>query len=69
MFEYDMTPNLQYYGDWKLIKKMMEELLKNARMYTPEGGTIRMVVNRDRKQRLRMVLSNSGGELKPEELE
>ncbi len=69
VFEYDMTPDLQYYGDWKLIRKMTEELLSNARMYTPEGGTIRMIVNRDRKQRLRMVMSNSGGELKPEELE
>ncbi len=69
MFEYDMTPNLQYYGDWKLIKKMMEELLKNARMYTPEGGTIRMVVNHDRKQRLRIVLSNTGPQISPEDLE
>ncbi len=69
MFEYDMTPDLQYYGDWKLIKKMMEELLSNARMYTPEGGTIRMVVNHDRKQRLRIVLSNTGQEITPEDLE
>ena len=69
MFEYDMTPDLQYFGDWKLIRKMMEELLANARLYTPEGGTIRMVVNHDRKQNLRIVLSNTGKQLSEEEME
>ena len=68
MFEYDMTPDLEYFGDWKLIRKMMEEMLSNARMYTPEGGTIRMVVNHDRKQRLRIVLSNTGPEIPQEAL-
>ena len=69
MFEYDMTPDLQYFGDWKLIRKMMEELLANARLYTPEGGTIRMVVNHDRKQHLRIVLSNTGEQLSEEAME
>ena len=68
MFEYEMTPGLHYYGDWKLIQRMMGELLANARMYTPEGGTIRMVVNRTRKLHLRIVLSNTGAQISQQDL-
>ena len=66
MFEYELTPGLSYYGDRNLIRKMTEALLDNARQYTPEGGDIRMIVNRDRKLRLRIVISNSG-EMIPQE--
>ncbi len=67
-FDYDLTPALHYRGDKKLIKKMMDELLDNAQKYTPKGGNIRMVVNRDRKLHLRIVLSNMGDEIPPEAL-
>lgn len=68
MFDYELTPDIRYRGDWKLIRKMMEALLDNAQKYTPEGGSIRMVVNRDRKLRLRIVLSNAGETIPPEAL-
>ena len=68
MFDYELTPDLHYYGDRKLIRKMMEALLDNAQKYTPAGGNIRMVVNRDRKLRTRMVLSNSGETIPQEAL-
>ena len=59
-FDYEMTPAMKYNGDWKRIRQMIEALLDNAQMYTPEGGTIRVVANHDRKQQLRIVISNSG---------
>lgn len=68
MFDYALTAGLRYCGDRKLIIKMMEALLDNAQKYTPQGGSIRMVVNRDRKLRLRIVLSNSGETIPPEAL-
>lgn len=68
MFDYEMTPDIRYRGDPKLIEKMMDALLDNAQKYTPAGGSIRMVVNRDRKLRLRIVLSNSGPTIPPEAL-
>lgn len=68
MFDYELTPELHYTGDWKLIRRMMEALLENAEKYTPEGGHIRMIVNRDKKLRPRIVLSNSGETIPPDVL-
>ncbi|MBQ8922815.1 MAG: hypothetical protein IJ060_11780 [Oscillospiraceae bacterium] len=67
-FDYELTPELTYQGDRKRIEQMMNALLDNAQMYTPEGGSIRMVVNHDRKQQLRIVLSNSGNPIPEQEL-
>ena len=69
MFDYEMTPGIRYIGDARLIRRMVDELLDNAEKYTPEGGSIRMVVNRDRKLRLRIVVSNSGDTIPPEALQ
>lgn len=68
-FDYEMTPGLTYTGDWKRIRQMMQALLDNAQMYTPKGGAIRVVVNHDRKQNLRIVVSNSGNPIPEHELE
>ena len=68
-FDYEMTPGIRYRGDERLIRRMVEALLDNAEKYTPEGGSIRMVVNRDRKLRLRIVISNSGETIPPEALQ
>lgn len=69
MFDYELTPGIRYRGDAGLIRRMMNVLLENAEKYTPEGGSIRMVVNRDRKLRLRIVLSNSGETIPPEAMQ
>ena len=68
LFEYELTPDIRYFGDWKRLRQMLTELMKNAVTYTPTGGEIRMVLNHDKHQRLRIVLSNSGEELTPEQL-
>ena len=68
LMEYDMTPGLIYQGDRKRIEQMMTELLNNAAKYTKPGGSIRVIVNRDKKQNLRIVISNTGKELTEEEL-
>lgn len=67
-FEYELTPDLKYKGDWKRIRQMTEELLGNAVQYTPKGGSIRMVVNRDRKLRTRIIVSNSGCPISQQDL-
>lgn len=67
-FDYDMTPEMKYNGDWKRIRQMIEALLDNAQMYTPVGGKIRVVANHDRKQQLRIVISNSGEPISEEDL-
>ncbi len=69
MFDYEMTPGIRYRGDARLIRRMVDALLDNAEKYTPEGGSIRMVVNRDRKLRLRIVISNSGETIPPDALQ
>lgn len=69
MFDYEMTPGLKYRGDRRLIRRMVDVLLDNAEKYTPEGGNIRMVVNRDRKMHLRIVISNTGDTIPPEALQ
>lgn len=66
--DYEMTPSLVYRGDRKRIEQMMNALLDNAAQYTPEGGSIRVVVNRDRKLRLRIVVSNTGEPISQDDL-
>ena len=69
MLEYELTPDLKYRGDSKRIMQMIGELLDNAEQYTPAGGEIRVVVNRDRRQHIRVVITNTGTPLSPEECE
>ncbi|HAG13239.1 MAG TPA: hypothetical protein DCG49_05175 [Ruminococcus sp.] len=67
VFEYEMTPDIHYNGDRMRIKQMAKELLDNAQQYTPEGGNIRVILNRDRKQNIRLLISNSGTALSEED--
>lgn len=66
--EYEMTPDLNYYGDRQRIQQMMNEMLDNAEQYTPVGGMVRVVVNHDRRQNVRVVISNTGKQLTEEQL-
>lgn len=68
LFDYELTPDLHYYGDRKRIRQMMAALLDNAERFTPAGSAIRMVVNRDRNLRIRIVLSNSGNPISETDL-
>ena len=68
-FDYELTPEIRYTGDWKLIRRMLEALLDNAQKYTPEGSAIRLIVNHDRKQQLRIVISNAGNPIAEPDLE
>lgn len=68
MFDYGMTQGLRYNCDWRRMRQMLEALLDNAIKYTPKGGQIHLVMNRDRKQRLRIVVSNEGEEIPAEQL-
>jgi len=66
--DYEMTPNVQYKGDWKHIKRMLEAILDNAEKNTPEGGKIQIVLNHTQKKQVRIVISNTGEEIKKEDL-
>ena len=68
-FDYEMTAGILYRGDERLIRRMMDALLDNAEKYTPVGGSIRIVVNRDRRLRLRIVISNTGETIPQQALE
>ena len=67
--EYNLTPDIMYTGDWKRLRQMLEEMLDNAEQNTPVGGGIRVIVNHDRQQRIRIVISNTGAPISPEDLE
>lgn len=68
-FEYEMTHDMIYKCDWQRIEQMLTELMDNALKYTMKGKSIHLVMNRDRKQHLRIVLSNEGEPIDEKELE
>ena len=69
IMDYEMTHDMIYKCDWQRIKQMLEELMDNAVKYTPKGKQIHLVMNRDRKENLRIVLSNEGEQIDEKELE
>ncbi len=68
-FDYEMTGGLLYKCDWSRIRQMVDEIVDNAVKYSKKGGRIRLVMNRDRKQHLRIVVSNEGDPIDEKDLE
>ncbi len=66
-FEYAVTENMVYHGDWQKIRRMTEVLLDNAMRYTPKGGNVRLVMNRTSKMQLQIIVSNTGDVLTAEQ--
>lgn len=59
-FEYAVTENMVYRGDWAKIRRMTEVLLDNAMRYTSKGGSVHLVMNRTSKMQLQIIVSNTG---------
>lgn len=67
IFEYAVTENMVYSGDWAKIRRMTEVLLDNAMRYTPQGGSVHLVMNRTGKMQLQIIVSNTGETLTAEQ--
>ncbi|MDD5946529.1 MAG: ATP-binding protein [Oscillospiraceae bacterium] len=67
IFEYAVTENMVYSGDWAKIRRMTEVLLDNAMRYTPQGGSVHLVMNRTGKMQLQIIVSNTGETLTVEQ--
>ena len=57
-FTVDVQPSLEMNGDEKAIRKLISVLLDNAQKYSPEGGSIRVVLRREGKQ-LHFLVQNT----------
>lgn len=68
-FDYAVTPDMVYRGDWSKIGRLTEILLDNAIKYTPSGGKVRLVMNRTRKMQLQILVSNTGEALTAQQQE
>ncbi len=66
-FEYAVTENMIYHGDWAKIRRLTEILLDNAMRYTPQGGKVHLVMNRTSKMQLQIIVSNTGKALTAEQ--
>ena len=66
--EYDEIQKALYYGDKPKLLQMMNELLDNAESYTPAGGVVRLTLEQDKKQHVRITLSNTGAPLSEEQI-
>ena len=54
--EYDEIQKALYYGDKPKIRQMINELLDNAGLYTPTGGVVRVALEQDKKQHIKILL-------------
>lgn len=66
-FVYDIENNLCINGDADEIRQLMAILLDNAIKNTPEAGTVGITV-KESKKRTRIVVSNTGQGIRPEDL-
>ena len=66
--EYDEIQKALYYGDKPKIRQMINELLDNAGLYTPTGGVVRVALEQDKKQHIKITVSNTGRPLTEEQL-
>ena len=66
--EYDEIQEASYFGDRQRIRQMMDELLDNAELYTPAGGTVRITLEQNKKQHISITVSNTGKQLTEEQL-
>lgn len=66
--EYDEIQEAYYFGDRQRIRQMMDELLDNAELYTPAGGTVRITLEQNKKQHISITVSNTGKQLTEEQL-
>ncbi|WP_319370168.1 HAMP domain-containing sensor histidine kinase [uncultured Ilyobacter sp.] len=60
--------DISAFGDWKYIKRVLENLVSNAFKYTPENGKIKVHVDED-GEKYRVEVINTCRELTKEELE
>ena len=65
--ETDIAPGVEFYGNEASLRELLRILLDNAVKYTPEGGSVKVALNRGRKTVL--TVSNTSPGLKAEELE
>lgn len=57
-YSFDITPNVTYKGDMKLIKEMMELLLDNAVKYFDDLGNINVKLYANGKNK-KIIISNT----------
>lgn len=57
-YSFDITPNVTYKGDMKLIKEMMELLLDNAVKYSDDLGNINVKIYTNGKNK-KIIISNT----------
>lgn len=58
-YSFDITPNVTYKGDMKLIKEMMELLLDNAVKYSDDSGNINVKLYTNGKNKKIIILNTT----------
>jgi two-component system, OmpR family, sensor kinase len=62
------SPDVPYFGDEELLRRMLMNLLNNAVKYTPEGGEVRVSLE-SQNGRATITVADTGVGLTPEEAE
>ena len=61
-----ITPDISYYGDQKAVTQLISILLDNAVKYSPEGGVIRVSLNKSGSKTVLSVSNDTEGTLTKE---
>jgi signal transduction histidine kinase len=61
----EAAPDLIYFGDEELLRRMLMNLLNNAVKYTPEGGEVRVSLKSDDRQ-ASIAVADTGIGIPPE---
>ncbi len=65
----EVTPGITWNTDYSSINKIITNLISNAFKYTPAGGTIKVKLDKNPENKLRLEVWNTGKGIRPEDKE
>lgn len=66
--KYEITPDIKVLGDSEKLRQLISVLLDNAIKYGRDGGVIQLILQKTDRQMARLIVSNPGDPIPPEQI-